>query len=177
MEVFDVEESPRRSQYPTTESADPLADAAEADEADGAAAEPEPAQLAGASSLLEGTSSTFDVEDAERTPTKERKRREKKPKKEKKPKPEPDADSASDAVDTEAGARMCQGSVDKFHAAWIRLTDKANLVRNFKIWVGLQILMYVVWLLMYSGLVVPVGRGMMQVRAMLRPLFPAAVAG
>ena len=35
--------------------------------------------------------------------------------------------SASDAVDTEAGARMCQGSVDQLNAAWNRLTDKANV--------------------------------------------------
>ena len=62
---------------------------------------------------------------------------------------------------------MCSETTDKLDAAWSSLTGKANLLRNYKIFVAAQGLMYFIWLLMYSGLVIPVGQGLMQIMCFL----------
>ena len=70
---------------------------------------------------------------------------------------------ASDALSTEAGPRMCQQTTDRLGKAWDSMTSKQNLFRNYKAFMFVQGLMYVVWFLMYSGLVIPVGAGANQV--------------
>eukprot|EP01043_Picozoa_sp_COSAG02_P026609 COSAG02_NODE_1538_length_12042_cov_323.842083_4_plen_619_part_00 len=58
---------------------------------------------------------------------------------------------------------MCQQTTDRLNAAWDRMTSKKNLLRNYKTFLVLQVLMYLVWFVMYSGLVIPIGGGLMQV--------------
>ena len=58
---------------------------------------------------------------------------------------------------------MCQQTTDRLNAAWENMTSKQNLLRNYRGLLFLQGLLYVVWLLMYSGMLIPVGQGLTQV--------------